>query len=286
MEQTYTPIAQVSRPRQMSIPISTASRQLARWSRIARFAGFLAISLIYIPVIWLGIMSISAEPLSGKPWPLTLTHYQGLFSDDKWLQPFLTSIGLGVAVALSCMIFGTFVARSITTMLRPGKVVFVSVLPLFIPGLTLGAGLFILLRTVLGLNLGFWSLYIAHMVWAFPFALLLILIVMLRFDRRLIHAAEDLGASQLRRFVNIELPLLMPGISGAGIFAFLLSFNELLRSIFLRGAETTMPIYNWSMASAQQSQVPIVFSLSTLILLVTLPSMGAVFIYLFSRPKD
>ena len=77
-----------------------------------------------------------------------------------------------------------------------------------------------------------------------------------RFDVKL-SSAEDLGAKPLRCFLDIELPLLMPGISGAGIFSFLLSFNELLRSTFLRGSETTMPVYNWAMASAQQSQVPI-----------------------------
>src|SRR5690606_16945332 len=105
----------------------------------------------------------------------------------------------------------------------------------------------------------------------------------IRFDVRLIQAAQDLGAKPLRCFFDIELPLLMPGISGAGIFSFLLSFNELLRSTFLRGNETTMPVYNWAMASAQQSQVPIVFSLSTLILAVTLPIMGALFFMLFAR---
>jgi hypothetical protein len=53
-----------------------------------------------------------------------------------------------------------------------------------------------------------------------------------------------------------------PGIAGAGFFGFLLSFNELLRSVFLRGSETTMPIYNRTMAASQQSQVPIIFALS------------------------
>lgn len=256
------------------------------WSRIARLCGFFALALIYIPVVWLGIMSVSAEPLSGRPYPLTFSHYALLFANTNWHAPFLNSVLLGMAVSLACMICGTFVARSIVALTRPGPVVMMAVLPLFVPGLTIGAALFVLLRTVLNLRLGFWSLFVAHMVWAFPFALLLILIVMLRFDRRLIQAAEDLGAKPFRRFVDIELPLLMPGISGAGIFSFLLSFNELLRSTFLRGTETTMPIYNWAMASAQQSQVPIVFSLSTLILLVTLPTMAAIFIFLFARPKS
>ncbi len=253
------------------------------WTGVAIALGSGALALIYGPLLWLGVMSFSAEPLSGRPYPLTFAHYDALLSNDKWHVPFLKSVLLGLAVALACMVVGTFLARALVRMRRPGGVLFVALLPLFVPGLTIGAALFIFLRTTLDLRLGMWSLFIGHMVWAFPFALLLILIVTIRFDRKLVEAARDLGAKPLRCFLDIELPLLMPGISGAGIFSFLLSFNELLRSTFLRGSETTMPVYNWAMASAQQSQVPIVFSLSTLILLVTLPVMGGLFFLLFVR---
>lgn len=253
------------------------------WNKVAVLLGSVALALIYGPLIWLGVMSFSAEPLSGKPYPLTFDHYSLLFANDKWHTPFFKSVMLGLAVAIACMAIGTLLARALVRLKRPGSVLFLALLPLFVPGLTIGAALFVFLRTTLGLRLGMWSLFIGHMVWAFPFALLLILIVTIRFDVRLIQAAQDLGAKPLRCFFDIELPLLMPGISGAGIFSFLLSFNELLRSTFLRGNETTMPVYNWAMASAQQSQVPIVFSLSTLILAVTLPIMGGLFFMLFAR---
>ena len=71
--------------------------------------------------------------------------------------------------------------------------------------------------------------------------------------------------------------------SAPGLFGFLLSFNEMLRSIFLRGTETTMPIWNWIMASSQQSQVPIIFSLATIVLAVVLPLLAGVFWLLFAR---
>ena len=77
--------------------------------------------------------------------------------------------------------------------------------------------------------------------------------------------------------------MLRPAIIGAGLFGFLLSFNEMLRSIFLRGTETTMPIWNWIMASSQQSQVPIIFALATIVLAVVLPLLAGVFWLLFAR---
>ena len=62
-----------------------------------------------------------------------------------------------------------------------------------------------------------------------------------------------------------------------------MSFNEVMRTIFLRGTSETMPVWNWVQAAAQQSQVPIIFALSSLVLLVTLPLLSAMFWLLFVR---
>jgi ABC-type spermidine/putrescine transport system permease subunit II len=253
------------------------------WSAVARGLGFFAIAMIYVPLVWLAIMSFAISPLSGMPYPLTLDHYAALTGDERWIPPLQTSLVMSLLVALVCMVIATMVGRAITRMRRPGGVLLLTLLPLFVPGLTMGAALFIFLRTMLGLTLGLWSIFLAQLIWALPFALLLVLVIASRFDLRLLEAAEDLGAPPWRRFWDIELPLLRPGIFGAGVFGFLLSFNELLRSLFVRGVETTMPIYNWAMAASQQSQVPIIFSLATIILVVTLPVMGLFFWFLFVK---
>lgn len=253
------------------------------WGSLAMWLGFVALGLIYVPLTWLAVMSFSAEPLSGIPYPLTLEHYASLFADSKWVVPFWKSIGLGICVSLICMVVATALGRAVSRMRRPGGVILIALLPLFVPGLTMGAALFIFIRTIMGLKLGLWSIFIAHVVWAMPFALLLVLVVASRFDHRLLEAAADLGASRRQVFWDIEFPLLRPGIIGAGIFGFLLSFNELLRSIFLRGSETTMPIYNWTMTASHQSQVPIIFALATIVLAVTLPIIGFLFWLLFAR---
>lgn len=253
------------------------------WPRVAMIAGFAVIVLTYIPISWLAVMSFSQRPLSGIPYPLSLDNYASLLSDRRWAAPLIVSSVMGLIVGLTCMVVATSVGRAIPRMRRPGGVVLIALLPLFVPGLTMGAALFIFFRSLLGLRLGLWSIFIAHLVWALPFALLLVLVIATRFDHRLLEAAEDLGASRWQRFKDIELPILRPGIIGSGIFGFLLSFNELLRSIFLRGSETTMPIYNWTMTASHQSQVPIIFSLATIMLAITLPVMGTFFWLLFNR---
>lgn len=253
------------------------------WRVLAKWGGLLLICLIYFPLVWLGLMSISDQPLSGIPYPLSLQHYAALFADLRWLAPFGVSLLIAALVGLVCAVVATLVGRALPHARKPGTILLFLVLPLFVPGMSMGAALFIFLRSFLGLKLGFWSIFLGHFVWAFPFALLIILVLTTRFDHRLVEAAKDLGASRLQTFWDIEFPLLLPGIVGAGTFGFLLSFNEVLRTIFLRGTETTMPVWNWAMASSQQSQVPIIFALATIVLLVTLPLLAGAFWLLFAR---
>ncbi|HTH99335.1 MAG TPA: ABC transporter permease subunit [Acidisoma sp.] len=253
------------------------------WPGLAKWAGWGLLALIYAPLAWLALLSFSERPLSGIPYPLSLTNYITLVKTPGWTGPFLISLGIAVLVGLITAVVACFVGRAIPRSPRAGTIVLIALLPLFIPGVALGAALFIFLRVLLGLNLGYWSIMLGHVIWSFPFALIMVLVLTTRFDHRLLEAASDLGAKSWRRFWDIEFPLLRPAIIGAGLFGFLLSFNEVQRSIFLRGTATTMPIWNWTMASSQQSQIPIIFSLATLILAVVLPLLCLVFWFIFVR---
>ncbi len=253
------------------------------WRAAGKWGGVLMLGAIYFPLFWLALMSVSERPLSGIPLPFSLEHYAALFRDTAWVEPFAASLVIGALVGIVCAVVATLVGRAMPQTRRPGRLLVLFVLPLFVPGMSMGAALFIFTRSFLELKLGFWSIFLGHFVWAFPFALLIILVLTTRFDHRLVEAAADLGASSWRIFWDIEFPLLKPAIVGAGLFGFLLSFNEVLRTLFLRGTEETMPVWNWVMAASQQSQVPIIFALATLVLLVTMPLLAGVFWLLFAR---
>ncbi|SAK48116.1 ABC transporter membrane protein [Caballeronia pedi] len=253
------------------------------WPSVARTIAFGALGLIYFPLLWLALMSVSAQPLSGLPLPFSGANYQALFNSSDWLAPFGISVLIGVLVGTVTAVTATLVGRVLPHSKRSGTLVLLAVLPLFIPGMSMGAAQFIFLRPMMGLTLGYWSIFLGHVVWAFPFSLLIVLVLTTRFDTRLVEAAADLGASGWRTFWDIEMPILRPGIVGAGTFGFLISFNEVQRSIFLRGTAETMPIWNWMMASSQQSQVPVIFCLETIVLAVVLPLLAALFWVLFVR---
>ncbi len=253
------------------------------WRPLAAWIGLVLIVLTYIPLVWLVVMSFSDRPLSGIPHPLTLRWYDELFATSAWIEPITDSLWLALVVGICCVLVSVPVGRAIPRLRRRGGVLLITLLPLFVPGLTMGAALFLFIRSYMHFKLGMWSVFVGHMVWALPFAFLLVIVLATRFDHHLLEAAEDLGASAWQRFWQIEFPIMRPGIVGAGLFGFILSFNELLRSIFLRGTETTMPIYTWAQASSHQSNVPIIFGLASLIFGVTLPIIGTFFWILFSR---
>ena len=248
--------------------------------------GYSALFLIYAPILGLIVLSFSQQPLSGVPWPLTLQWYRQLFEGEpRWLAPSELSVGIAVAVALLSTAAATLVGRVLPHLRRPSGVLSLFLVVLFLPGLVIGLAILLFYRALLGITTGLWSILLAHFIWAFPFSLLCILLVAIRFDIRLLDAARDLGAGRWRRFVDIELPLLRPGITASLFFAFLLSFNELPRTIYVHGAQVTLPYFLWTESAAHSTQVAFVYALSAIIMLASVALTTASFSLLLPAEK-
>lgn len=257
-----------------------------RGSFFAPFVGYLLIALIYVPILWLVVMSISQEPLSGVPGPFTDDWYQKLFESRRWRAPLMLSVQIAIIVGMLCAFFATLIGRILPRFRLRGFILGIHLIPLFVPSVVMGTALFLYLRSFLGLKLGVWSLVIGHFIWAFPFSLLAVIIMASRFDRRIVDAAADIGANSWRRFWDIEFPSLQPGIIAAGLFGFLLSFNELSFSIFLRGRTTTLSLFTWAQTSSHSSNVPLIFALNSLVLTVSIVIVFGAFWYLFVRSRN
>jgi ABC-type spermidine/putrescine transport system permease subunit II len=267
--------------------LRSAARREARLKTIAVGAtlavGFGIVFLIYAPVLWLGVLSISDDPLSGRTGSFTLKWYRDLFAQEGWLDPLIRSIEIAAAVSLLCVIAALAVGRVLPRM-RRGQALLLGafLIPLVVPGIVTGIDMFIFYRVFAGLKMGAWSLILCHFTWAFPFALLGMLVVSIRFDFHLVEAAADLGAGSWRRFWDIERPLLMPGIVSAGLFGFLLSLTELPRSLYVYGRFQTLPLFTWAEASARASHVPLIYCLNALISVVSV-GLGVLAVWQLGR---
>ena len=131
-------------------------------------------------------------------------------------------------------------------------------------------------QTVLGLALLMWfnaldivpswkTAIVAHLVWIAPIATLIVSIRAFSFDAALEEAARDMGASQWQTLREVTIPLLMPGVTSAGLFAFLLSWGNFPLSLFTTGADSTLPEWLFAkMVSGYSPLVPTVGMLTVL----------------------
>ena len=134
------------------------------------------------------------------------------------------------------------------------------------PGILLGLGVSLWWR-LLNMQPGHLSLLGVHVVWALPFAFLVMLAVLNRFDPRIEESARDLGASELRTFFEVVFPIIWPGVLSAALFGFTLSLNEFERSVLVT-SQNTLPLHLWAMLTVQIIE-PDLYALGTLTTLVT-----------------
>lgn len=251
------------------------------FSPVAGTIMFLMLWWTWFPIVELALLSVNKAPFRGIPnGNVTGGWYSQLFSNGDVSSSLRSSIWIALLVGLLTAIISFGVGREFRNLRRKGLFVALVVLPILVPGLLFGFALLIY-TDLLGIVPGELSVVWAHVSWALPFGFLAMLITYVRLDKRWLDAAADLGATPWRALRDIEFPLVRTGVVAAFLFGFLLSFNELVRSIFVSGAVTTLPLYVWAHASAHSSTVPLIYALATLITLASLVLIGVAFWLLF-----
>jgi len=123
--------------------------------------------------------------------------------------------------------------------------------------------------TILKLQGGYLLILIGHILICLPFVLTVVSARLHGFDRSLEEAAMDLGASEMKTFRKITLPLIMPGVIGGALLAFTVSFDNFLITYMLAGpGMTTIPIQIYSMVRFEIT--PKIHAVSTFIILVSM----------------
>jgi len=117
--------------------------------------------------------------------------------------------------------------------------------PLVIPYVVLGISLLLLFHTI-GIPRSLLTVIIGHIVISLPYAILVLMPRLQQIDSSLEEAAYDLGASRLRTFRSITLPLILPAVVSAYLIAFTTSFDEYAVASFVVGTRVTFPIYLYS----------------------------------------
>jgi spermidine/putrescine transport system permease protein len=240
--------------------------------RTAVIWGFLGLVLVflYAPLVPPAIHSF--EGVTGTAG--LLRNYVAIFEDARLLRALRTSLAVGALVALIAPALALLAAEAVRVWRTPRLIIAIVLLPLFVPGISMGlaTGLFFQL---LGFKPSLLTIAAVQVLWALPFAFLIILTVMASFDQVYLEAAYMSGAGPVRAFLEVELPEIRQGILGAAVFSLIISFNETIRTSVVQGGRNTVQTYLWS----QYQQVglsPHLFALMTLIIVVTLALIALV----------
>jgi ABC-type spermidine/putrescine transport system permease subunit II len=180
----------------------------------------------------------------------------------------VTSLEVGGIVAVIAPLLGLAAAMAIRELPTPRLILSLMLLPLFIPGVSAGLATALFFHLV-GIAPSLVAIAIVQTVWALPFATIVILVAMAAFDPVYLEAAWMSGANRLRAFIDVELPLILPGVLGAATFSLILSFNETVRTSAVQGGHNTVQTYIWA-TYKQIGLSPTLYALMGLLIVLTL----------------
>lgn len=226
------------------------------------------LALLYLPLLPPLLFSVGGE--SGEP---TLRWYAEMWQNPLLVGSIKTSVLVALLTGLLTPPLALLAALAVRELRIPRLIMALALLPLFIPAVSMGLGMAFLFR-LLGIAPSFWTIALVHVAWALPFAFLILLTVMATFDPVYLEAAYVQGANRWRAFWDVEFPLIRPGVSGAAIFAMILSFNETVRTALVQGPHNTVQTYIWS-TFLQIGLSPTLYALMSLLILLTLALVGA-----------
>ena len=196
------------------------------------------------------------------------SHYTEILNDRRLVRASVVSLQIGFLVAIIAPLLALIAAEAIRIWRIPKIVLGVLLIPLFIPGISMGVASALFFKTV-GITPSLLTITIVQVIWALPFALLIILTALANFDPVYREAAYMSGATRLQAFFEVELPQIRQGILGAALFSLILSFNETIRTSVVQGGTNTVQTYLWSQYQ-QVGLAPNLYALMTVLILVTL----------------
>lgn len=244
--------------------------------------GVVVIVLLYLPLVSVGFASVSKARYLTFPIKQYATKWYGKALESETVHELvITSLKIATLVTLISMILGFFGALAFARYHWRFRKWFqkLILLPIFFPQGVLGLALLIWFNSI-GVIPSWKTAVIAHLVWIAPIATLIIAIRAYCIDPSLEEASRDMGAGTWVTMKEITIPLLMPGVISAGLFAFLLSWGNFPLSLFTTGADSTLPEWLYAkMVSGYSPLVPtvgvlsIVTSLSILLLALFIPAL-------------
>ncbi|MBK6289375.1 MAG: ABC transporter permease [Gammaproteobacteria bacterium] len=250
-------------------------RILLNWldRHLVLIIGVLVLVYMFIPVGVVVAMSFNTPPSRN-------VYEFGSFTWNNWIHPcepygmceaLWRSVEIGVLATVCATFLGTLMAFALVRHRFAGRSAasLLVLLPMATPEIVMGSSLLALFIALgLGGQLGFWTILIAHIMFCLSFVVVTVKARLNGMDPRLEEAAMDLYATPWQTFWRVTFPMAFPGILGAALLSFSLSFDDFIITNLNAGTTTTFPMFVWGSAKRQiPMQVNVVGTLMFLVAL-------------------
>lgn len=213
---------------------------------VALIFGFVIAPLLVI--VWASFFS--DRILTFPPSGYTLSWFVRAWQLQDFSSGFVTSLQVGICATLGSLLLGVPAALAIERFPFHGRETVRQLLlsPMYVPAIVAGAAVyvyFVQVEILSGVQFAatFHGLVIAHTLIALPWTMRLVCASLVTANAASEEAARSLGANPLQTFFLVTLPTIRPGMIAAAMFAFIASFSDLEKSLFLVGpGKTTLPI--------------------------------------------
>lgn len=249
-------------------------KSVGRNGPLALLFNVLVIAFMLAPLLIVCVVAFTPDDtltLPGSNW--SLRWFRAVFAHSDFVHSFWNSLWLALGSATLSTLLAVPAAMALTRHQFAGRNflngLFLS--PLIIPHLVLGVAL-LRLSNLIGAVGSFGFLLVAHTLIVMPYTLRLVVASLVGFDRSIERGAESLGASRLTTFRRITVPMILPGVSGGWLLAFINSFDEVTMSIFVTAPSTvTLPVRMYMYAT--ESIDPLMAAVSALMVGLTATAM-------------
>ena len=236
-----------------SAPMPSLRHRTSRWfsRNLIRIYAGLAFIYLFIPVAYTFAFSFNNAGKSNLVWQgFTLDNWKNPCGAPQVCESVANSLKIGVLSTVVATILGTMIAFAIGRHKFKGRTTtnLLIFLPMATPEVVLGASLLAMFLN-LRINPGFWTVVIAHVMFCISFVVVTVKARIASLDPKLEQAAMDLYANERETFRYVTLPLVMPGIAGAALLAFSLSFDDFIITNFNSGVVSTFPKFVYGSAA-------------------------------------
>ena len=222
-----------------------AAHRVRRWvgANGLRIYAVVAFAYIFLPIAYVTVFSFNVPGRTNLTWRgFTTTNWSHPCDAPDVCPALVNSLKIGIVATVVATVLGTLMAFALARHRFHGRTAtnLLLFLPMATPEVVLAASLLTLFLN-LGLPLGYWTIVAAHVMFCISFVVVTVKARVASLDPRLEQAAMDLYANEAQTFRRVTLPLVAPGIAGAALLSFSLSFDDFIITNFVSGDVNTFP---------------------------------------------